>query len=117
MYPIRSKDEPISDALVAGLEIAARSNHATRTVEPLIACLQHGPGLNETETYGCLRAILHNNACGLPMRDTVLLEFMRHVVRHQLHEIYTDMVEASLYYVLRICPRLCCICCYCVCSC
>jgi hypothetical protein len=95
MYPIRPKDESISDALVAGLEIAARTNHATRTVEPLIACLQHGPGMNETEVYGCLRAILHNNSCGVALRDTILLEFMRHVVRHGLHLVYKEMVQAS----------------------
>jgi hypothetical protein len=95
------QDEAISDALVAGLEIAARTNHATRTCEPLIAALQHGPGLNETETYGCLRAILHNTSCGLATRDTLLLEFMRHVTRHGQHVLYTNMVQAfGISYVL-----------------
>ena len=87
------KDEAISDALVSGLEIAARTNHATRTSEPLVACLQHGPGMNEKECYGSLKAIINNSVCGLPTRDSILLEWMRHVCRHGLHLLYTDMVQ------------------------
>jgi hypothetical protein len=88
------QDEAISDALVGGLEMASRVNHATRTSEPLVAHLQHSAAMNETEVYGSLKAIVNNAACAATTKDMLLLEWMRHITRHQLEKIYTDMVEA-----------------------
>ena len=92
MYHFPCQDEAISDALVHGLECASRVNHATRTIEPLIAYLQHAPAMNQTEAYGSLRAILNNQASAKDTRDSVVLEWMRHVVRHKLHLLFSDMV-------------------------
>jgi len=88
------QDEPIADALVSGLEIASRSNHATRTVEPLVAFLQHGPSTNETECLGSLKAIVNNAVASVAFKDTALLEWMRHITRHALHKKYDDMIQA-----------------------
>jgi erythromycin esterase-like protein len=94
MYHWPHQDESISDALVHGLSCASRCNHATRTNEPLLSYLQHGDVMNQTEAYGSLRAIVNNHASAKEMRDTTMLEWMRHVVRHKLHKLYEDMVEA-----------------------
>jgi len=88
------QDEPIADALIAGLEIASRPNHASRTFEPLVAHLQHAPPFNETELMGSLKAIVNNGFAALGMKDTMLLEWMRHFVRHKLHHNFPDIVEA-----------------------
>jgi hypothetical protein len=88
------KDEPIADSLVQGLEIACRPNHAARTSEPLVAHLQHAAPLNETELMGSLKAIINNGFAALGMKDMMLLEWMRHLVRHNLHQKYPDMIEA-----------------------
>ena len=98
MYHWPYQDESISDTLVHGLECAARCNHATRTIEPLLAYMQHSAAMNQTEAYGSLRAIVNNQASSKETRDSVLLEWMRHVVRHKLHLLYDDMVEAFSTY-------------------
>jgi hypothetical protein len=87
--------ELISDSLISGLEIAARANPGTRTAEPLLSFFQHGRAMNETECYGSLKAVLHNGQLSVATRDQVLLEWMRHVVRHKLHVPYDGMVTAS----------------------
>ena len=96
------KDEPISDQLIQGLDIACRPNHNARTCEPLVAHLQHAAPLNETELLGSIKAIINNGFAGLAMKDTMLLEWMRHLVRHQLHLSYPDMVEAMYCVPLNV---------------
>jgi hypothetical protein len=91
-----SQDEAIADALVSGLEIACRANHATRTVEPLVAFLQHGPSMNETECLGSLKAIVNNAMAALAMKDVMILEWMRHITRHKLDEKYNTMIQAPM---------------------
>jgi hypothetical protein len=90
-----AQDELISDSLINGLEIASRMNPSTRTAEPLMSFFQHGNQMNETECYGSLKAVLHNTVLSASTRDQVLLEWMRHIVRHGLHVVYDGMVEAS----------------------
>jgi len=91
-----SQDEAIADALVSGLEIACRANHATRTVEPLVAFLQHGPAMNETECLGSLKAIVNNAMAALAMKDIMILEWMRHITRHKLEAKYPEMIKAPM---------------------
>ena len=91
-----AQDETINDALVNALEISARPNPSTRTAEPLISFFQHSGAMNETELYGSLKAVLHNTSSGLAVRDSVLLEYIRHVVRFSLHRVHTEMVQARL---------------------
>jgi hypothetical protein len=91
--------ELINDSLVEGLEIAAKANPQARTAEPLMSFFQHGNAMNETECYGSLKAVLHNGYLAVATRDQVLLEWMRHVVRHKLHVPYDGMVTASRYWV------------------
>jgi hypothetical protein len=38
---------------------------------------------------------LHNGQLSVATRDQVLLEWMRHIVRHKLHVPYDGMVTAS----------------------
>ena len=88
------QDEAIADALVQGLELAKMPNHASRTCEPLVAHLQHANPLNETELMGSLKAIINNVAASVLMKDAMLLEWMRHLVRHNLHLQFPDIIEA-----------------------
>ena len=88
------QDEAIADALVQGLELAKMPNHASRTCEPLVARLQHASALNETELTRSLKAIINNVAASATMKDTMLLEWMRHLVRLSFHPQFPDMIEA-----------------------
>ena len=89
------QDEPISDALVVGLDIAQRPNHAYRTAEPLVAFLQHGQPMNETEVLGSLKNTINNNVAALQMKDTVLVEWMRHICRHKVNLKFPEVMKAA----------------------
>ncbi len=54
--------------------------------------------MNETEVYGSLKIIVNNNVASQVARDTILVEWMRHVVRHGLHDKYSPMMLAAIYY-------------------
>ena len=96
LVSVPPKDEPIADALVSGLEHAAMANHATRTVEPLVAFLLHGSAMNETECLGSLKAIVNNAVASLVTKDVMIMEWMRHVTKHKLHEKYEEMIQAPM---------------------
>ena len=87
MFAPPPQDEAIADALVQGLDIARRANHAQRTVEPLVAFLHHGPAMNETECLGSLKNIVNNGIASLVAKDVALLEWMRHITRHISYHI------------------------------
>ena len=79
-----------------GVEIAARPNPATRTPEPLVAFLQHGACMNETECLGSLKAITNNAVAALAHKDIMILEWMRHITRNGLDKKYDTMIQAPM---------------------
>jgi hypothetical protein len=67
--------------LLDALEIACRTNPATREVEPLTSYLQNTPTMNETEAIGCFKALTMNVQMGQVLSDTCLMEYMRCLIR------------------------------------
>ena len=103
MFAPPPQDEPIADALVQGLDIARRANHAQRTVEPLVSHLHHADPMNETECLGSLKNIVNNSIASLVARDVALLEWMRHISRHISYHIissYTIPYHTQSYHII-----------------
>eukprot|EP00969_Alexandrium_andersonii_P044869 1969718-Alexandrium_andersonii.AAC.1 len=90
-----TKDEPVRDVLVEALDIAARTNPALRTTEALESLLRNCSAMNQTEVYGCLKALLANQELGTPSKDLVLMEFMRYLVRVNQTQCWPEMSQVA----------------------
>lgn len=79
---VKNKTQPVRDSLLQAIESATRKNPATRTIEPLVALLQHCASLNQREFVGMFTAV---NSCsqllGRLATDTIYIEAMKYVRR------------------------------------
>jgi hypothetical protein len=78
--------------LLQALEIACKAKPAMRTSEPINAWLMNAGTVNETEAIGCIKAIVGNRQCGTQQRDSMLLEYMRMLLRLELHTSHPAVV-------------------------
>ena len=93
-YTFLAQDQPISDLLIAALEIASRTNPATRETEPLTSYLQNCQTFNETEAIGTLKVLVLQTQLGQAAMDGCLLEFMRCLIRLDKAKAFPDLVKA-----------------------
>ena len=78
------------------LDIAQKPNPAQRTNEPINAWLMNTTSINETETIGCIKAIVANRHAGNQQKDSTILEFMRMLLRLDAHTSFPSVTSVPL---------------------
>ena len=54
---VKDANQKVRDSLVEALNVAVRTNPATRSIEPLCSLLQHTDALNQKELIGLFKAV------------------------------------------------------------
>ena len=86
--------QAVQDALIQGLEAACRPNPATRTMEPLVAFLQHTQPLNQKELIGLFKALDAGSSMGKANSDLVMVEVIKYLVRAKQVETFHKEISA-----------------------
>jgi hypothetical protein len=93
---VRDKGESVRDGLVQGLGSAMKANPATRSIEPLVAMLQHSTTpLNRREVVGLFAALSSvGQGIGRANVDLLLVETMKYIVRHTQQDTMKAEISA-----------------------
>jgi hypothetical protein len=90
---VKNPDQSVSDPLVQALEVATRTNPATRTIEPLMVMLQHCSPFNQKEIVGLFKTVSASQSIGRANLDIVLVEIMKYIVRAKQQDEFAEEIR------------------------